>query len=161
MGNTFYQLLYFHTPLTNNTEEEELKIKKLKSYKEFKNIIALMREDNSDKRISSAEAYELIEKEYFKILKNSSIFSLITCLNSFKDFNDSLKKIQQDDNKKEKISITNSYKNFLGFLNEEKHSDYEWDININNFRKNLCKLNLKFEGTNEIKPSFLFTFIFE
>ena len=163
MGNTFFELLYLHSPLINSEED-----KKLKYSETIKNIIYLMRQEDKNKRLSSQEAFDLIKKEYLKISKNSSIFSLITCLNSFKEFNDRLKKIKIPNysskiiGKNEKIErLTNSYLGFLVFLNREEKAENEWELNINIFRNNLIKLDLKFEGINEIKPSFLFTYIIE
>ena len=107
MGCVFYELLYFDSPLMNLDNHE---IKEQTSEKILE-IIDMMRQDDKDKRYSSTEAYAFIEKEFFKISKNSSIFSLITCLSSFKDLNNSL-----DINK----PFANSYKEFLGFLSKRK-----------------------------------------
>ena len=150
MGCTFFELVYLHSPLINS--EEDQNVKKQYSDKIFE-IISLMRQDNKDKRYNSFQANEYIEKEYLKISKNSSIFSLITCLSSLKDLNNSL-----DMNR----PFNNSYKAFLGFLSERKQkSDEGWKNFIKRFREALSERNLKFEGINEIKPSFLFAFIIE
>ena len=149
MGCVFYELLYFDSPLMNLDNHE---IKEQTSEKILE-IIDMMRQDDKDKRYSSTEAYAFIEKEFFKISKNSSIFSLITCLSSFKDLNNSL-----DINK----PFANSYKEFLGFLSKrKKKNDEGWKDSIKIFREALSEQNIKFEGINEIRPSFLFAFIIE
>lgn len=153
MGNTFFELVYLHTSLLNPNSEEEDKIRNQYSDK-ILDIISFMRQDDKNKRYNSAEALSYIEKEYFKISKNSSIVSLITCLSSFKDLNNSLEKINKP--------FTNSYSSFLRFLNARKpKSDEGWKNSIKIFRDSLSEQNIKFEGINEIKPSFLFTFIIE
>ena len=164
MGNSFFELLYLHSPLINSEEDQKLKYSET-----IKNIIYLMRQEDKKKRISSEKAYELIEEQYSKISKNSSIFSLITCLNSFEEFNNFLKKIKIPISSSKKIGaktekierITDTYLTFLKFLDKENKAEKEWELNIKMFRKILSKQNLKFEGINEIKPSFLFTFIIE
>ena len=151
MGTTFFELVYFHTPLINS--EKDQKIREQYSDKLI-DIINKMRQEEEKNRCTSAEAYEYIEKEYFKISKNSSIFSLITCLSSFKDLNNSLNI---------KKTFANSYKEFLGFLSKRapKSDEEGWKDSIKKFRESLSKENIKFEGINEIRPSFLFTFIIE
>ena len=148
MGCVFFELIYLDNIMGENAEEQ-----KARYSNKILEIMSLMRQDNKNERYNSFQANEYIEKEYLKISKNSSIFSLITCLSSLKDLNNSL-----DIN----MPFANSYQAFLGFLSErEQKSEEDWKNFIKRFRGALSERNLKFEGINEIKPSFLFAFIIE
>ena len=85
MGCVFFELIYLDNIMGENAEEQ-----KARYSNKILEIMSLMRQDNKNERYNSFQANEYIEKEYLKISKNSSIFSLITCLSSLKDLNNSL-----------------------------------------------------------------------
>lgn len=121
-------------------------------------IINLMLRDDPNERITSEGAFLKIEAEYLKILKNSSIYSVMTCLSSFTDLNDPLKNgnIKYKDN-----SFIYNYINCIKYLHNKKENENskKWEDMIINFRKQLFPEKFFFEGINEIEPIILFEFI--
>ena len=86
LGCVFYQLTY----LVENLDSDKFNKLKDKTYYSDKliNIIKLMLEKDQDKRPTSEELCEILIKEYDnKITKNSSIYSLISCLYSINILN--------------------------------------------------------------------------
>ena len=83
LGCIFYQLIFLVSFLEDNSFE---RLKEKCNYsEELINIIKLMLEKDPTKRPSSEELCDIIIKEYDnKITKNSSIYSLISCLYSIK-----------------------------------------------------------------------------
>ena len=84
MGCVFFKI-YLDNIKSKNTPEQEARYSN-----KILEIMRLMRQDNKNERYNCFQANEYIEREYLKISKNSSIFSLITCLSSLKDLNNSL-----------------------------------------------------------------------
>ena len=161
LGNTFYEIVYQHSPLFNIPEDEKVSYPNLK---EILNIINEMRADDNNKRKTSEEIYKLIEKEYLNICRNFSIHSILMCLSAFDDLNKKLINERQNyinKNNKNNKNIIKSYTDFMIFLyNKNSNLNDETIKNkVNDFRKILGLENLKLEGTKEIKLSFLFSFI--
>ena len=141
MGLLFYEMMYFHSPKKKVDEDKNIK------YSEgLKNMVASMLQKDKKGEDISKKKFEEIKELYFQNSKNTSISSLITCLNSF----DFLIKNKQNE-------ITESYKKCLE--NIRQNNTEKWKKNIFDFRESMGKENLKLEGIKEIDPSFVFSFI--
>ena len=144
MGCTFSEMAYFLKSEDYNYSET------------MKNIINLIKEEDKDKRMTSEQMYEKIGMEYSRITQNSSIDAMITCLNTLKDLNEALKKnIEQYKDK----PIIKAYLECIKFLQDKDINFNNWELTVNNFRKQLGLENLKLEGTKEIEPNLLFEYI--
>lgn len=169
MGCSFYQMCYFQyprmpTPMENSQGERTLRLVELPKVankytysQELVNIIDLMIEMDPNKRKSSKEIFQLIEKEYMKnYIQNSSIESVFSCLYSLKDVNEYFYKNSSEiDNKRFNAPVAFTYKYGINSFFSDP-SDC-----VSNLRKSFAYENRKFSDYKEIEPSFLLSFLFE
>ena len=169
MGCSFFQMCYFHTPkndirkidkygrihfISKKVKSEE--DKNIKYSKELLDIINLMLEENKDKRKTSKEILELIQKEFsIKYMKNTSIDSIMRCLYSFKDITNYYLSLinEQIDNK----PIVKAYINCLNsFLAQDIK---QWFDSIKYFREIISIENTRFNKSKEIEPRLVLAFL--
>ena len=168
MGVSFFEMCYFHSPVRlseiidnngniKNTFERIVhpNDKNVHYSKELLNIIELMLEEDKNKRKTSKEILEMVQKEFSKkYVKNSSIDSIVRCLYSCIPLTKRFLNIPlfQICNK----PITIAYIDCLKSVS--KPSILSWINSIRYFRQTLCSENPKLEGTKEIEPRFVFAF---
>ena len=158
LGCIFYQLIFLVPVL----EDNEFKKFEEKCYysDELINIIKSMLEKDPTKRPSSEELCDTIIKEYDKkITKNSSIYSLISCLYSIKAIEHEFLENKNKDkfSNKNLTPISCSFYNCLnGIKDQEKLS-----IAIKHFRRYFGTKNPKLDGNKEINPFYLIIFLVE
>ena len=145
MGLLFYEMMYFHSPNKKVVED-----KPRDDYEGLKNIVDSMLQKDKKKNCDVLKGIKVL---YFQKSKNTSISSLITCLNSFDFLNKNL------DKKNQKDEITESYKMCLENITQRQNNTEGWKEAIFEFRESLGKENLKLEGIKEIDPTFAFSFI--
>ena len=158
LGCIFYQLIFLVSFLEDNSFE---RLKEKCNYsEELINIIKLMLEKDPTKRPSSEELCDIIIKEYDnKITKNSSIYSLISCLYS-------IKAIEQEflENKTKDIfsnkNLTPISCSFYDCLNGIKDKE-KLSTAIKHFRRYFGTKNPKLDGNKEINPFYLIIFLVE
>ena len=176
MGTTFFEMMYFHSPLIDSDEDKK------KEYSEgLIKIVQSMLKDKNE-RPTSEDIYKEIAKEYYKSSKNTSINSVLTCLSSFELLNNELMKADKEDkedkenkedkedkkDKKDKEGIEDLetieakiITTYIDYISHIKQNQENQDENLNNFRTILGISNLKLEGTKEIDPIFVYAFIIE
>ena len=162
MGETFYEICYFSTPIIQilnlgfKDMKPELDKKNVPYTKELLKIINLMLEKDKDKRLNSEEIYNLVKNEYEKKYgnNNSSIDSIIRCLYCFKPLTKYFLNIKNLNK-----PITNAYIESLKAFD----SPYlkVWIKSITNIREILGEQNVKFEGNKELDPRFVFSFLID
>ena len=146
MGITFYRLAYL---------EYDLNFKGKRVEDRLIGMIYQMNLTDVESRLSAKQAYMEIREKYFKISKSSSINALISCLIAFYIFNESI--IQEEYKDKPFIKEFIKAKKLLFSIDDCEL----FDFNISKFREFLSMENLKFEGIEEIEPSFLLSFLLE
>ena len=158
LGCIFYQLIFTIQILEDN---EFQKFKEECYYSdELINIIKLMLEKDPTKRPSSEELCEIIVKEYDnKITKNSSIYSLISCLYSIKAIENEFLQSKNKDKFNNK-NITPISCSFYDCLNGIKDKT-KWSTAIKHFRRYFGTKNPKLDGNKEINPFYLIIFLVE
>ena len=158
LGKVFFEIVYFHSPLKKKENDKNISYSNKDKIDE---IINLMLERDKNKRESSLEILKKVGIEYSRICRNYSVHSMIMCLSSLIEFN---KLLINESNKYEDCidkPILQSYTNFMKYLYNE-NSNFNLNIfefKVNDFRKKLGLENIKLQGTKEIDPSFLFSFI--
>ena len=158
LGCVFYQLVFVVQLLENNQFN---KFKEECYYSdELINIVKLMLEKDPEKRPTSEELCDIIIKEYDnKITKNSSIFSLISCLFSI----NSIEKEFLQNNNTDKFNnknITPISCSFYDCLNGIKDKQ-KWNSAIKHFRRYFGTKNPKLDGNKEINPFYILIFLVE
>ena len=157
LGCVFYQLTY----LVENLDSDKFNKLKDKTYYSDKliNIIKLMLEKNQDKRPTSEELCEILIKEYDnKITKNSSIYSLISCLYSINILNNEF--LHNDSSKFVNKNITPISCVLFNCLDSIKDEN-KFISAIKNFRRYFGTKNPKLDGDKEINPFYLMIFLIE
>ena len=152
MGCSFHEMAYFQ----HYHKDFPVKLENYKYSQKLKDLINSMIEEDKDKRMTSEEIYEKIRIEYSRISRNSSIDSMITCLSSLKDLNEDLKDNIEVYKDKPFIKV---YLECIDFFKGKDINFKNWELNVNNFRKQLGLENLKLEGIKEIEPNILFEYI--
>ena len=158
LGCIFYQLIFLIPTLEDN---EFKKFKEECCYSDdLINIIKLMLEKDQTKRPSSEELCEIIIKEYDKkITKNSSIYSLISCLYSIKTIEQEFLENKNSDKFNNK-NLTPISCSFYDCLKEIKDQE-KLSIAIKHFRRYFGTKNPKLDGNKEINPFYLIIFLVE
>ena len=152
MGATFFEACYYLPPKKYKLSKNK---KKFSYSAQLMNIIFLMLEEDMDKRLDSREILEMIKKEYSKkYVKNSSIDSLIRCLYSFEPLTEYFISLQNIDK-----PITKAYIQCLEAVRDTKIK--VWTTSIKNIRQLLGQEYPKLEGSKEIDPRFVLTFLLE
>ena len=157
LGCVFYQLTY----LVENLDSDKFNKLKDKTYYSDKliNIIKLMLEKDQDKRPTSEELCEILIKEYDnKITKNSSIYSLISCLYSINILNNEF--LHNDSSKFVNKNITPISCVLFNCLDSIKDEN-KFISAIKNFRRYFGTKNPKLDGDKEINPFYLMIFLIE
>ena len=127
--------------------------------KELLNIIYEMLNEDPNQRKSASELYNIVKREYVrKYENNTSINSVLRCLYSFKEFTKEIIKSQNYiEENKEKFYISYWYLKTINALSQ--------NTNINEcleeFRRALASGNSKLEGSKEVDPVYLISFLFE
>ena len=157
LGCIFYQMIY----LVQTLEDTEFNKLDEDTYysDELINILKLMLEKDPEKRPTSEELCDKIIKEYDnKITKNSSIFSLISCLFSVNSIE---KEFLEGDNSKfnnkNKTPISCSFYHCLSGIKDKD----KWNLAIKHFRRYFGTKNPKLDGDKEINPFYLIIFLME
>ena len=152
MGATFFEACYYLPPKKYNLSKNK---KNFSFSDQLMNIIFLMLEEDMKKRLDSREILEMIKKEYSKkYVKNSSIDSLIRCLYSFEPLTEYFLSLQNIDK-----PITKAYIQCLEAVRDTKIK--VWTTSIKNIRQLLGQEYPKLEGSKEIDPRFVLTFLLE
>ena len=115
-----------------------------------------MLEENKDKRKTSKEILELIQKEFsIKYMKNTSIDSIMRCLYSFKDITNYYLSLIND-----QIDNKPIVKAYINCLNSFSAQDIEqWFDSIKYFREIISIENTKFSKSKEIEPRLVLAFL--
>ena len=157
LGCIFYQMIY----LVQILEDSDFYKLNEESYysDELIEIVKLMLEKDPEKRPSSEELCDKIIKEYDnKITKNSSIFSLISCLYSVNSIEKEF--LEGDDSKFNNKNITPISCSFYHCLNGINDKN-EWNSAVKHFRRYFGTKNPKLDGDKEINPFYLIIFLME
>ena len=156
MGVVFYELVFLQTPGKKSYQEIINKLSNNNYYsKDLLDIIKPMLEPDKEKRASSSEIFQAIEKIYNqKFSRNSSINSIIRCLLAFNSltafFNgNNIAQINKP--------ITQAYIRCIKSVADRYLN--EWIKSILYFRQLLGFQNPKLAGTKEIDPRIVFAFI--
>ena len=159
MGKCFYELCYFKSYKDKIKISDDNNINKgVKYSKELANLINSMLEEK-EKRNASKEILKKILDEYsIRYSSNSSIDSLFKCLNSLDILYDEINKIDKEilENK----PFTKMYYNCITMLRKENNLSF-YLFSIDYFRKILASNNLKLNGSKEIAPIYIITFLLE
>ena len=165
MGCTFYELCYFHPYKEKDPNSYDnlqfIRVvkpgdKNVNYSNELLKIINLMLEEDSNKRPTSSEILELIQKGYTtKYVKNSSIESVIRCLSAFPNLTSNFFAL---DIYQQNKPICYKYKNCLASINNQNQN---WNSCINEFRQLLGTENSKLEGSKEIEPRVMLGFLLD
>ena len=154
MGRLFYEMMYFHSPDKKVDEDKNIEYSQ-----KLTDIVASMLQEDIEERGTSENILKEIKELYFQNSKNTSISSLITCLNCFDFLKENLDGKNKKNGKNE--SITESYKKCLDNITKRQNDTEKWKESIFDFRESLGKENLKLEGMKEIDPTFAFSFIID
>ena len=150
MGVTFYYMCYYQLP------KKGVKVINNNYSKEMLEIIDEMLESDKNKRKSSKDILEKIQKEFSKrYYRNTSIDSIVRCLYSFVNMTDYYNKL--DENEIKNNPITNAYVQCL--KNIEGREIEKYFTSIKYFREILCTQNTKFDKTQEINPKLVLAFL--
>ena len=152
LGICFYGLCFFGSPYKDMDNMTALKNDTFYS-SELKKVIKRMIEKDHNKRPTSSEIYCIFKKYYMKkYMKNSSIYSVVRCLLSFRNFYDYFnnpfkqsKLIESEYAKK--ISL-----NFIA-INNSFNDKNCIEESIFDLRKNLNEEGIKEKDNKEILPS--------
>ena len=169
MGVSFFEMCYFHIPkkcirkrdaygtVTFSFQKVENPEDANVHYSdEMIHIINLMLEEDKDKRLTSQQILELIQKEFSrKYMKNTSIDAIVRCLYSFQDIRKYYLSI--DDNQVAKKPVTQAYIKCLKSFTNQNIED--WFDSIKYFREIICVENTKFDKTKEIEPRLVLAFL--
>ena len=152
MGICFYGLCFFESPYKNMENMTALKNDTFYS-NELKKVIKRMIEKDHNKRPTSSEIYCIFKKYYMtKYMKNSSIYSVVRCLLSFRNFYDyfnnpfKLSKLIDSEYTK-KISLN------LIEINNSFNDKSCIEESIFDLRKKLNEEGIKEKDNKEILPS--------
>ena len=161
MGISFFELMYWCKPYDYDVNKQNFYDQNIYS-KEINNFVDKMIEKKPTNRMKSNDAY-VIAKRYFidKFVKNSSINSVMYCLNNFQNFNEyflnqSYKNFLTDNKRPISKSVYNVIQS-LNFFNNKNLIDE----NMYELRKNLINEGLDVKKDNEeIEPGkFIFFLI--
>ena len=153
MGCSFHEMAYFQ----HYDQDYPVNLENYNYSQNLKNLINSMIEEDKQKRLTSEQIYDKIEKEFSRITRNSSINAMITCLNTLKDLNEDLKSNIEQYKDKPIIKI---YLECIDYLEDNEEINLNnWELKVNNFRKQLGLENLKLEGKKEIESNYLFEYI--
>ena len=146
MGISFFEMAYFFNPKITPNRAINVQYSN-----ELNAVINMMREEDKNKRKTSQEIFEIIQKIYSsKYVKNTSIDAIMRCLSCYEDFNGQIEKIENN-------PIANAYLEIMESKNNPNL--LVWVNSINNFRQIVASLNPKLEGTKEIDPRIVFAFL--
>ena len=169
MGVSFFEMCYFHIPkkcmkkrdaygniIYTFKKVEEPEDKNVNYSREMLDIINLMLEEDKDKRKTSKEILELIQKEFsIKYMKNTSIDAIVRCLYSFKDIREHYINLSAEQISKK--PVTQAYIKCLKSFTDQDIE--QWFSSIKYFREIICVENTKFDKTKEIEPRLVLAFL--
>ena len=169
MGVTFFELCFWHLPrvpsisLDAEIQLIDIPIKNNKDYysQELIDIIYKMIEKDKDKRPDSETVLNLLKREFNKkFAKNSSIGSVLSCLYSYEEFTEYLKRPKNQDfiNKSTfKMPITFAYLYGIKSINENINED--WNNSLCKIRSVLTTENNRYSGNKEIETRHILYYL--
>lgn len=168
LGLYFYAMFYANFYHVNNSrvkwieDIDDTELKENKTYSlALKNIIGEMVKDQPGERKSAEELLDLVKSEYVKkYTRISSIQAVLNCLFAFTDFKNAFLKT-------ENYILINKDRCHISywFLKTLKVLEKEEQQNLNEcfeeFKRVIASENTKIDGSKEVHPVYLLSFLFE
>ena len=163
MGISFFQLMYWRNPYEPGVNRLNLYGQKIYS-NEMNEFVEKMIQKNVGQRTSSSNEAFITAKKYFikKFVKNTSINSVMHCLNNFPNFREYFSNpnyvLFLTDNKRE---ISNAVYNVIKSLNDNYYNNkVKIDEDMYELRKTVVNAGLDFKKENEeIDPGIFLSFL--
>ena len=163
MGISFFELMYWCNPYESGVNRYDLYAQKLYS-NEINEFVEKMIQRNPEQRTSSSNEAFTTAKKYFikKFLKNTSINSIMNCLNNFPNFKDYFSNpdyvLFLTDNKRD---ISKAVYNVIKSLNYNYYNNkVKVDEDMYELRKTVVNAGLDFQKENEeIDPGRFLSFL--